>query len=248
MHFFAGSCPFTFKSINIFCYGLRTCINWQHWWSCRCVPQGVGLTARWYIQHDHAELRDWTASRGHASIWRFHSVLLLPNTCALWCLRVDSLQLFLFPPLGAPKQIPPFDFPAPMPPSTLGKADVSAVSLDSVTAPGCSDTILLSGTPQYEVDMQDSSLEEAHHDVSWNAHQCMFLSSQRAETWMLAADQNMNEILRYVCALPGEQFVRGLWLGGADFDSWVNKLITNMEVLYVCERIDRFTTLNMRNL
>jgi hypothetical protein len=36
---------------------------------------------------------------------------------------------------------------------------------------------------------------------------------------MLAADQNMNEILRYVCALQGEQFIRGLGVGGADLDS-----------------------------
>ncbi|XP_023724063.1 cell division cycle protein 16 homolog isoform X2 [Cryptotermes secundus] len=67
---------------------------------------------------------------------------------------------------GAPKQIPPFDFPTPMPPLTVGKTDVSAVNLDSVTTPGCSDTILSNGTPQYEVDMQDSSLEEARHDVT----------------------------------------------------------------------------------
>jgi hypothetical protein len=71
-----------------------------------------------------------------------------------------------FFPLGAPKQIPPFDFPTPMPPLTLGKTDVSAVSLYSVTAPGCSDTVLSTGTPQFEVDMQDSSLEEVRHDVS----------------------------------------------------------------------------------
>jgi hypothetical protein len=71
-----------------------------------------------------------------------------------------------FFPLGAPKQIPPFDFPAPMPPMSLGKPDVSAVSLESVIASGCSDTVLSSGTAQFEVDMQDSSLEEAHHDVS----------------------------------------------------------------------------------
>jgi hypothetical protein len=77
-----------------------------------------------------------------------------------------TVFFFSFCPLGAPKQIPPFDFPTPMPPPALGKADVSAISLDSVTAPGCSDTVLSNGTPQFEVDMQDSSFEEARHDIS----------------------------------------------------------------------------------
>ena len=48
----------------------------------------------------------------------------------------------------------------------MGKADVSAISLDSVTTPDCSDTHSSISGVRFEVDMQDSSVEEAHHDVS----------------------------------------------------------------------------------
>lgn len=62
--------------------------------------------------------------------------------------------------------MPPFNFPTTEPPLTVGKADVSAISLDSVTTPDCSDTHLSSSAVRFEVDMQDTSVEEAHHDVS----------------------------------------------------------------------------------
>ncbi|KAJ4431999.1 hypothetical protein ANN_20613 [Periplaneta americana] len=68
---------------------------------------------------------------------------------------------------GAPKQVPPFSFPSPMPQLSLDKTEVSAVSLDSVTTPGCSDTPSSSSALRFEVDMQDSSsLEETRRDIS----------------------------------------------------------------------------------
>jgi len=62
--------------------------------------------------------------------------------------------------------MPQFNFPTTVPPLTVGKADVSAISLDSVTTPDCSDTHSSISAVRFEVDMQDSSVEEAHHDVS----------------------------------------------------------------------------------
>jgi hypothetical protein len=67
---------------------------------------------------------------------------------------------------GAPKQVPPFNFPTPIPQLSLSKTDVSAISLESVTTPGCTDTPSSSSALRFEVDMQDSSLEEVRHDVS----------------------------------------------------------------------------------
>ncbi|PSN43921.1 Cell division cycle protein 16 [Blattella germanica] len=68
---------------------------------------------------------------------------------------------------GAPKQVPPYNFPSPMPQLNLDKADTATVSLESVTTPGCSDTPSSSSAVRFEVDMQDSSsLEETRQDGS----------------------------------------------------------------------------------
>lgn len=102
---------------------------------------------------------------------QFQSLLMFLNHPNGECV----VYSYFYFPSGAPKQVPPFNFPTPLPQLSLNKTDVSAVSLDSVTTPGCLDSVTTPGctdTPssssvlRFEVDMQDSSLEEIHHDVS----------------------------------------------------------------------------------
>lgn len=57
-----------------------------------------------------------------------------------------------------------YSYPTPMP--QVSKTDVSAISLDTVTPPGCTETPSSSSALRFEVDMQDSPLEEVRHDVS----------------------------------------------------------------------------------
>ncbi|XP_021915028.1 cell division cycle protein 16 homolog [Zootermopsis nevadensis] len=77
---------------------------------------------------------------------------------------IEQLAEEAFPYEDTPQQMASYSYPTPMP--QVSKTDVSAISLDTVTPPGCTETPSSSSALRFEVDMQDSPLEEVRHDVS----------------------------------------------------------------------------------